>query len=488
MDRSARHVSVAIIGSGFSGLGAAIRLDRAGHRDFVVLERGNDVGGTWRDNSYPGAACDVPSHLYSYSFALNPNWSRWLPSQSEIQDYIRNVARDTGVLDRHVFGCEVTSARWNDGHRRWELVTGQGELTADFVVAAFGALAEPSLPDIPGIDTFGGELFHSARWNHDADMRGKRVAVIGTGASAVQIVPAIAEIAARLDVYQRTAPWLLSRHKRSFTSLERWAFRTIPGTARLLRAGIYANRETLILRLAKSPSLMKPLELTLRARIHAQIKDPELRRKVTPDFRLGCKRMLLSNDWYPTLGSDHVELVTEGIREVDGNRIVTADGTAREIDAIVLATGFHVTGSPMFEIVRGGDGRTLAQSYADKGRQAYKGTTVAGFPNMFLLLGPNTALAHTSMIFMIESQLNYVVDGIGAMKAQGLKTFEVRREAQDTYNERLQRKLAPSVWNTGGCLSWYLDAHGNNTTLWPDFTFRFRSQTKRFDIGAYITT
>jgi cation diffusion facilitator CzcD-associated flavoprotein CzcO len=198
--------------------------------------------------------------------------------------------------------------------------------------------------------------------------------------------------------------------------------------------------------------------------------------------------MLLSNDWYPTLGSDHVELVTEGIREVDGNRIVTADGTAREIDAIVLATGFHVTGSPMFEIVRGGDGRTLAQSYADKGRQAYKGTTVAGFPNMFLLLGPNTALAHTSMIFMIESQLNYVVDGIGAMKAQGLKTFEVRREAQDTYNERLQRKLAPSVWNTGGCLSWYLDAHGNNTTLWPDFTFRFRSQTKRFDIGAYITT
>jgi cation diffusion facilitator CzcD-associated flavoprotein CzcO len=488
MDSIPRHVSIAIIGSGFSGLGAAIRLDEAGHRDFVVLERGADVGGTWRDNAYPGAACDVPSHLYSYSFALNPNWTRWLPSQVEIQDYLRGVARHAGVLDRHVFGCEVKNATWNEGQRRWELLTDQGELTADVVIGAFGALAEPSLPNIPGLDGFDGELFHSARWNHEIDLSGKRVAVIGTGASAIQIVPAVADVASHIDVYQRTAPWLLSRHERPFSRAERWAFRSVPGIGRLVRAGIYANREALIIGLAKAPRLMKPLELLLRAKIRAQIKDPELRRKVTPNFRLGCKRMLLSNEWYPTLGHDHVELITDGIREVDGQRIVTADGAAREVDAIVLATGFHVTDSPMFDIIYGSDARTLAQSYADKGRQAFKGTTIAGFPNMFFMLGPNTAVGHTSMVYMIESQLNYIVDAIGTMKTQGLRSLEVRREAQDVYNEKVQRKLASSVWNTGGCASWYLDAHGNNTTLWPDFTFRFRNQTKCFDLDAYTTS
>lgn len=486
-DSAARHVPVAIVGSGFSGLGAAIRLDKAGHRDFLVLERGDEVGGTWRDNTYPGAACDVPSHLYSYSFAPQPSWTRWLPSRAEIQDYLRGVARDAGVLDRHLFGCAVKDAAWNDGQRNWELLTDQGRLTADVVISAFGTLAEPSLPSIPGIDGFDGELFHSARWNHDADLGGKRVAVIGTGASAVQIVPAIADVAAHIDVYQRTAPWLLSRHERPFRRAERWALRSVPGVARLVRAGIYVNREALIIGLAKAPGLMIPLELALRAKMRAAVKDPELRGKVIPDFRLGCKRMLLSNDWYPTLGRDHVELVTEGIREVDSHRIITTDGVARETDVIILATGFHVTDSPMFEIVRGTDGRTLAQTYADKGRQAYKGATIAGFPNMFFMLGPNTAVGHTSMVYMIESQLNYIVDAIGTMKARGLKAFEVRREVQDAYNDKLQRMLAASVWNTGGCASWYLDAHGNNTTLWPDFTFRFRRQTKRFDLDAYTT-
>ncbi|WP_167380242.1 flavin-containing monooxygenase [Mycobacterium scrofulaceum] len=487
-DSAARHVPIAIVGSGFSGLGAAIRLDKAGHHDFLVLERGDDVGGTWRDNTYPGAACDVPSHLYSYSFAPNPNWTRWLPSRAEIQDYLRGVARDAGVLDRHVFGCAVKDAAWNDGRRRWELVTDQGRLTADMVISAFGALAEPSTPNIRGINRFDGELFHSARWNHDADLSGKRVAVIGTGASAVQIVPAIADVAAHIDVYQRTAPWLLSRHERPFRRAEQRAFGWVPGLARLMRAGIYVNREVLIIGLAKVPRLMIPLELALRAKIRAEVKNPELRRKVIPDFRLGCKRMLLSNDWYPTLGRDHVELVTEGIREIDGHRIITADGVARATDAIILATGFHVTDSPMFDNIRDTEGHTLAQTYADKGRQAYKGTTIAGFPNMFFMLGPNTALGHTSMVYMIESQLNYIVDAIGTMKARGLKTFEVRREVQDAYNDKLQRMLAASVWNSGGCASWYLDAHGNNTTLWPDFTFHFRNQTKRFDLDAYTTS
>ena len=482
------HVHIAVIGSGFSGVGAAIKLDAAGHRDFVVLERGPDVGGTWRDNTYPGAACDVPSHLYSYSFALNPNWTRSFSTQPEIEEYIRGVARRAGVLDRHIFGCEVRRAAWQQQHDHWELSTSHGTMTADILIGAFGALAEPALPDIPGIDEFDGDLFHSAQWNHNADLTGKRVAVIGTGASAIQLVPAIADTVAHIDVYQRTAPWLLPRFDRAFTRAERWAFRKFPALLRMARAGIYSAREVQVVGLAKNPRMMKPFELIARAKIRAEINDPELRRKVTPDFRIGCKRMLIANDWYPALDREHLELVTDGIREVDGRQIITNDGTAREVDAIIVATGFHVTDSPMFETVCGSEGRSLSQTFADKGMRAYKGTAVAGFPNLFVLVGPNTGLGHTSMVYMIESQLNYVVDAVSVMKERGLARLDVRQDAQDVYNNDLQQKLAGSVWMTGGCASWYLDAHGNNTTLWPDFTFRFRKQTKRFDVDAYETS
>ncbi|OBK73630.1 4-hydroxyacetophenone monooxygenase [Mycobacterium sp. 1274761.0] len=486
--RLPRHTRIAIVGSGFSGLGAAVKLDQAGHRDFVVLERGNDVGGTWRDNSYPGAACDVPSHLYSYSFALNPNWTRSFSRQSEIEDYIRDVAKQAGVLDRHFFNCDVTRAAWQEERGHWEISTTEGTLTADVLVGGFGALAEPSLPDIPGIDGYGGEMFHSAQWNHNADLTSKRVAVIGTGASGIQIVPAIADIAAHIDVYQRTAPWLLPRFDRPFTRAERWVFRNIPGVLWLARAGIYAARETQVLGLAKNPRLMKLFELISRTKIRTEIKDPALRRKVTPNFRIGCKRMLIANDWYPTLDRDDVDLVTEGIREIEGNSIITEDGVAREVDAIVVATGFHVTDSPMFDVICGSDGRSLSETFADKGMRAYKGTAVAGFPNLFVLVGPNTGLGHTSMVYMIESQLNYLVDAIDTMTTHGLARVEIRQDVQDAYNDELQRKLANSVWMTGGCASWYLDAHGNNTTLWPDFTFRFRQLTKRFDTEAYETS
>lgn len=482
------HAQIAIVGSGFSGLGAAVKLDEAGHRDFVVLERGNDVGGTWRDNTYPGAACDVPSHLYSYSFALNPDWTRSFSSQWDIQEYIRGVARRAGVLDRHIFGCEVKTAAWDPEHNLWHLSTSRGTMTAAMLIGAFGALAEPLLPEIPGIDGFEGELFHSAQWNHDADLTGKRVAVIGTGASGIQIVPAIADSVARIDVYQRTAPWLLPRFDRPFTRLERWAFRRVPGVLWLARAGIYFARETQVVGLAKNPRLMKLFELISRAKIRAEIKDPDLRRKVTPNFRIGCKRMLIANDWYPTLDREHVELITEGIKEIDGRRIVAQDGTAREVDALIVATGFHVTDSPMFDTVCGVDGRSLSQTFADKGMRAYKGTTIAGFPNAFFLVGPNTGLGHTSMVYMIESQLNYVVHAVTTMKRLGITRIDVRQDVQDAYNDELQRKLAGSVWMTGGCASWYLDAHGNNTTLWPDFTFRFRRQTKAFDLDAYDTS
>ena len=316
----------------------------------------------------------------------------------------------------------------------------------------------------------------------------KRVAVIGTGASGIQIVPAIADRVRHLDVYQRTAPWLLPRLDRPFTAAERWLFRNVPAVMRLARAGVYLARESQVVGLAKAPRFMLPFELMSRTKIRLEIRDPELRKKVLPNFRIGCKRMLIANDWYPALDRSNVELVTDGIAEIRRNAIVTEDGTSRPVDAIVIATGFHVTDSPMFERICGADGRSLAETFEEQGMRAYKGTTMVNFPNMFVLVGPNTGLGHNSMVYMIESQLNYLVDGLDAMKERRLRTIEVKQEAQDAYHDELQRKLDGSVWMTGGCASWYLDAHGNNTTLGPDFTFRFRRQTKHFDLQAYTTT
>ncbi|MFR9770847.1 flavin-containing monooxygenase [Nocardia sp. SC052] len=483
--RPARHAKTIIIGSGFAGLGLAIRLTQQGRNDFLVLERGSDVGGTWRDNTYPGAACDVPSHLYSYSFALNPNWSRSFSRQGEIQQYIQDVSKRYDVRDKHIFDCDVTSACWNDETALWEIESTKGSFTANTVVSAVGALCEPALPDIKGIGEFEGEIFHSARWNHDADLTGKRVAIIGTGASAIQIVPAIAPKVGHLDVYQRTAPWLLPRLDRPYTKAERMAFKYVPGLQRLSRAAIYAARETQVVGLAKVPALMQLFEAIAKAKLRHEIRDPQLRAKVTPNFRIGCKRMLISNDYYPALSRPNVDVVTDGIAEVRANSIVTEDGTEREIDALIVATGFHVTDSPTYNTIAGRDGRTLAEVFDEIGQQGYKGSAIANYPNLFFLLGPNVGLGHTSMVYMIESQINYIADALATIDRLDLRTVEVRRDVQDAYNADLQAKLAGSVWLTGGCSSWYLDKHGNNTTLWPDFTFEFRRLTKTFDVAAY---
>ena len=478
-------VGVLVIGSGFSGLGVAIKLAEQGRTDFVVIERGPDVGGTWRDNTYPGAACDVPSHLYSYSFELNPGWTRSFSQQGEIQDYLRGVAGKHGVLDQHRFGTEVTSARWERATSTWDVQTTGGAYRARVVISAVGALCEPALPTIPGIESFAGTVFHSARWDHDADLAGKRVAVIGTGASAVQIVPAIAERVAHVDVYQRTAPWVLPRSDRAYTAAERFAFRHVPGFQKLSRALIYAARELQVLALIKNPRLTKVLQLVAEKKIRDEISDPALRAKVTPHWKIGCKRMLISNTWYPALQREDVELVTEPIAEIRPHAVVTSDGTVREVDALVVATGFQVTDSPAYELITGAEGRTLAETWRESGMQAYKGASVAGFPNLFLLVGPNTGLGHSSMVYMIESQVDYVMGALATLDARHLATLDVRKEAMDDYNRELQRKLGKTVWMTGGCGSWYLDAHGNNTTLWPDFTFAFRKMTQHFDIDAY---
>ena len=483
-----RHVGTLIIGSGFAGLGTAIRLSREGRDDYLVIERGSEVGGTWRDNTYPGAACDVPSHLYSYSFELNPNWSRSFSPQPEIQQYLRDTAAKYRVLDKHLFDTDVTLARWDNDSRRWLVDTTSGAFSANVLIGAVGALAEPALPEIDGIDTFAGEIFHSSRWNHDADLRGKRVALIGTGASAIQIGPELAGTVGHLDVYQRTAPWVLPRGDRPYRRVEQLAFRHVPFAQRLAREAIYWGRELLVLGFAYQPRLLQAVQKIAQKNIARGIADPQLRKAVTPDWQIGCKRMLISNDWYPTLARDDVDLVTDGIAEIRPDAIVTKDGTVRAVDAIVVATGFHVTDSPTFERIVGAEGRSLADVWSDKGQQAYKGSAVHGFPNLLFVIGPNTGLGHSSMVYMAESHINYVASALAEMERHGLATFDVREDAQRRYNEKLQDRMGNTIWTTGGCASWYLDAHGKNTTLWPDFTFLFRRMTRKFDRHAYETT
>jgi cation diffusion facilitator CzcD-associated flavoprotein CzcO len=479
-----RHIRVGILGAGFGGLGTAIRLTQRGDDDFLVFERAADVGGTWWANTYPGCQCDVPSHLYSFSFAPNPNWTRTYPKQPELRDYLRVTAQKFGVYDRILFNTEVTAADWDDAASVWRIATTSGVYTADVVVAAPGPLSEPSLPDLPGIDRFEGTVFHTATWNHEHDLHGKRVAVVGTGASAIQAVPEIASQAAHLDVIQRTPPWIVPHRDRPITRVERWLYRTFPPLQRAVRAGVYFSRELLVPGLVYRPQILKLVEKVARKHIADQVPDPALRAKVTPDYTIGCKRILPSNKWYPALGRDNVELVTDGIAEITPTGYVTTDGTKHEVDTLIFATGFYVTDIPLANIVTGKQGRTLAEVW-DRSPQAYRGSTMTGFPNLFLLVGPNVGLGHNSIVFMIEAQLSYVLGALDQMAQRGAGRVEVRQDALEAYNARLQAKLTKSVWNTGGCASWYIDAQGKNTTIWPDFTFRFWKQTREFDVAAY---
>jgi cation diffusion facilitator CzcD-associated flavoprotein CzcO len=482
------HVGVFVVGAGFGGLAAAIKLAENSFDDFLVIDRGTEVGGTWRDNTYPGAACDVPSQLYSFSFALNPDWTRSFSPQPEIQAYLRSVANGSGVLDRFRFGVSLTEAVWDDAARLWQLQTTAGPLTADTLVAAGGALSDLKMPDIEGIGDFTGQVFHSADWQHDLDLTGKRIAVIGTGASSIQIVPEIAKIAARVDVYQRTAPWVMPRRDRAISRAEKFLFRRVPGVQRLVRELVYWGREATVPMFTLAPGLGKLAQGAARKNIHKAITDPELRRRVTPHFRLGCKRVLISNDWYPALARDNVELITEAITRIEPDGVVTADGERHPVDIIVVATGFMPTELPMAKHIVGRAGRILSEVWAEHGMQAYKGSTVAGFPNLFFIVGPNTGLGHSSMIFMIESQVAYLVDALRTMRRHRIAEVEVEPEAQRAFNDRLQQRMKRTVWSSGGCHSWYLDAHGRNVTLWPRSTYNFRAITAKFDLSAYRAT
>ena len=479
------HVRVVVVGSGFAGLGTAVRLKQQGIEDFVLLERASSVGGTWRDNTYPGCACDVPSHLYSFSFAPNPDWTHVYGRQPEIRAYLEKVTDDFGVRPHLHLETDLVVGTWDDAAMLWRLETSRGPLTADVLISGCGGLVEPALPDVPGVEDFTGPAFHSARWDHDVDLTGKRVAVIGTGASAIQFVPAIQPQVGKLVLFQRTPPWIVPRLDWAYPELQKTLLRGVPGALKANRLRQYWFREWNLLAFTGGGKLRAVAENEARKHLAKSVPDPELRATLTPDYALGCKRVLLSNDYLPAVSQPNVELVTSGITRVTPTGVVDADGVEHEVDVIVYGTGFHVMDIPLAHRLTGRDGRTLADEWAKTGAEAHRGTTVAGFPNLFLLLGPNTALGHSSVVFMIEAQIAYVMKALTALDTYRVRALEVRREAQDAYNVELQAQLDTTVWNQGGCRAWYRNAEGKNFTLWPTHTFTFRKQLSRFDAESY---
>ncbi|GGS43721.1 cyclohexanone monooxygenase [Actinokineospora fastidiosa] len=472
-----------IIGAGASGIGAAVKLLGQGVRDFVVLEKADGVGGTWRANTYPGCACDVPSALYSFSFAPNPAWTRAFAGQPEILDYLRDVATRYGVTPHVRFGTELTRAQWDDTARRWVLETTRGRFTARLVIAGAGPWNEPLIPDLPGLLDFPGEVFHSAWWNHDYDLRGKRVAVVGSGASAVQFVPRIQPHVASLHLFQRTAQWVLPKPDHHVPRVERYLLRRFPALQRALRSAEYLGMEALGVGF-RHPAVLRAVQAVGRAHLLATVRDPALRRALTPDYTLGCKRLLFSNEYYPALTRPNVRVHPHAVRSVEGSTVVGTDGSRSEVDCVILGTGFRILDMPVAERVFDADGRSLADHWRGS-PSAYLGTTVSGFPNAFLLLGPNLGTGHSSAFMILEAQLAYVMDAVRTIRAAGWSSVDVRPEVQAAYDAEVQAALPSTVYNAGGCSSYYLDVNGRNSFSWPWSTGRMRERIRVFDPAAY---
>lgn len=473
------HNHVAIIGTGIGGVGAAIRLQQDGVNDLVLLDRASDVGGVWRDNVYPGAAVDVPSSLYAFSFAPNPNWSNTYARQGEIHTYVRKLVDDFGLGDRIVFECDVLRLDWDTAEQRWHIETTRGARTATHVVLATGALSEPRIPDIPGLKQFGGARFHSARWDHAYDVTGKKVAVIGTGASAVQFIPAIAPAVEHMAVFQRTPSWVIPRHDREIDPVKQQVYRTLPAVQRLERLRLFLGHEFRIVGF-QNPSVMKLPERKARQFLEQEVRDPELRAKLVPNHRFGCKRVLVSNDYLATLVRPNVSVVTDGIREVVGNGVVDETGTLHPADAIIFGTGFETNRLPLTDRTHGPDGRTMADIWAGN-PTAYAGTAVAGFPNCYLIHGPNAGSGHQSVTYFMESQFNYITAAVGYARRNGLAAVEPTRAAQDEFSARVDKLNEGTVWTEGGCNSWYINAEGRNINIWPGTGPEFRRRSLNFD-------
>ncbi|MGK3204133.1 flavin-containing monooxygenase [Amycolatopsis sp. MEPSY49] len=476
-----RHFAVLVVGAGASGLGAAIRLGQAGVDDLAVLEKAGSLGGTWRDNTYPGCACDVPSALYSYSFAPNPGWTRAFAGQAEIRAYLADTASRFGVAAKIRYGVEVTRAQWTGS--RWELDTTRGPYSARVLVAGTGPWHEPLIPDLPGLGGFPGEVFHSARWNHDYDLTGKRVAVIGTGASAVQFVPRIVPEVGRLHLFQRTAQWVLPKPDHAVPGVERFLLRRFPALQRALRSAEYGAMETLGFGF-RHPWLLRQVQKIGLAHLRVAVRDPALRRALTPDYTLGCKRLLMSNTYYRSLTQSHVDVHPTAVRALEGSRVLGADGSSAEVDAIIFGTGFHILDMPVSSRVFDGDGRSLDDHWKGSPR-AYAGTTVAGFPNLYLLLGPSLGTGHSSAFMILEAQLRHTVSAVTRTLRSGWTSVSVRPAVQDAFNAEVQAALPGTVYQSGGCSSYYTDVNGRNSFSWPFSTSRLRSRVGAFDEADY---
>jgi cation diffusion facilitator CzcD-associated flavoprotein CzcO len=475
--------SIAVVGAGFGGVGAAAMLRRAGYDDVVVFERGERIGGVWHHNTYPGAACDVPSHLYEFSFAPNPGWSRRYAPQAEIQAYLEDVARRFGVLRRIRLSTEVQGARWLPERSKWLLDTAAGRHEADVLITACGQLSVPSVPAIRGLDTFEGPSFHTAQWRHDVELAGNRVAVIGTGCSAIQVVPAIQSIVGHVDVFQRSPGWTIARGDFAYSERTKRMLERFPALQRLDRASIFAFHELVAAAMTSKAWLRPVLRAMTRFQIVRQVKDPELRRKVTPTDEVGCKRVMLTDDWYSTLEKPNVELITDRIAEVTPRGVRTSDGTEHRADAVVLATGFKTHGFVAPMEITGTDGRTLAQEWAGL-PSAYLGLSVPGFPNMFLIYGPNTNGGSGSVIYTIEAGVAHVIAALRELERAGARNIEVRREVADAFATELREALRGTVWHTG-CTNWYIDREGNDPNQWPWLWSTYRRRTETIAPGAY---
>jgi cation diffusion facilitator CzcD-associated flavoprotein CzcO len=484
------HHDVIVIGAGFGGLGMAIQLKRRGRDDFAILEQDAGVGGTWHANRYPGAACDIPSLLYSFSFAPNTQWSRSYPGQAEIEAYLNRCVERFDLLPHLHLRTRVSALRWDAATQRWTVTARQRDRelqwTARVVVNATGGLSRPAIPALPGLETFSGPVMHTARWQAEVPLAGRRIGVVGTGASAVQVVPQLVDKAAKLVVFQRTPPWILPRRDRPTSAAMRALYEHVPGMRQLARSVVYALHELRAPGFTRQPRILKAFEPLALRYLARRVKDPALRDALTPAYRLGCKRVLISSDFYPALQRRNAALVTSPIAQVLPDGVATADGRHHPLDVLVLATGFHAADAMAPFPIVGRDGVDLNQVWRG-GAKAYLGTTVPGFPNLFLIVGPNTGVGHNSMVFMIESQLRYVLDALDRMDRAQLAAVDTRPDVADAYNERLQQRMQRTVWSTGGCSSWYQARDGRITTLWPGSTLAFRWHTRRFRLDHHET-
>lgn len=493
------RVEVAIVGAGFAGIGTASALRRAGREDFVVLERAAAVGGTWRDNTYPGVACDVPSHLYGFAAHPNPSWSGTYAKGAEIQSYLERVVDLEGIRDRIRLRSAMQRAQWDADDGVWRITTGTtggwpgtpdreaapeaDVIVADVLVLACGRLTEPSIPRIAGLETFPGPLFHSARWDHSAPLAGARIGIVGTGASAIQIVPELARIAAHVTLFQRTPAWIVPRGGDSYSDADRARFSATPQALEALRADLYAEGEARFASRSGDSAAAAEAEAVARAHLERQVGDPALRAALTPGYAFGCKRVLLSDEFYPAVASDAVSLVTEALSAVDGSTLVAADGSRHEVDALVLATGFASTRQPYAGLVSGEQGRTLSDHWSG-GMTAFASTVVAGFPNLFVLNGPNASLGHSSSVLMIEEQAAYVTRVLAGRAGRVLR---VAPEAEREYTDEIARAAASTRWMTGGCRNWYVDDRsGRLALLWPGTVDAFRDRLARADGSEFL--